>query len=49
MNRHKDEIKSYIKLLDYEDEFVNISQYDTEQNSKVKIINFIKKSKNIVG
>ena len=49
MNRHKDEIKSYIKLLDYEDEFINISQYDTEQNSKIKIINFIKKSKNIIG
>ena len=49
MKKYKKEIKSYIDLMNYEKEFNNISQYDTDENSKIKIINFIKKSKNIIG
>ena len=49
MEKHKKEIKSYIKLLDYIDECNNISQFDIDENSKIKLINFIKKSRNIIG
>jgi len=43
MNRHKKEIKDYIDLLDYEKEFKNISQFDSDEFSKIKIVLFIKK------
>ena len=49
MRKYKNKINSYINLLDYENEFNNISQCDTDENSKIKVINFIKKSKNIIG
>ena len=49
MKKYKNEIKSYINLLNYEKEFINISQYDTDDNSKIKIFRFIKKSTNIIG
>jgi hypothetical protein len=49
MKKYEKIIKSYANLIDYENEFVNISQYDTDDNSKNKIINFIKKSRNIIG
>ena len=48
MKKHKKKIKSYIDLLDYEKDFVNISQFDTDKNSKMKIINFIKNTLIIV-
>ena len=49
MKKYKIEINSYINLLDYENEFNNITQCDTDEDSKIKVINFIKKSKNIIG
>lgn len=49
MKNNKNSIKSYINLLDYEKEFFNLSEYDNDYNSKTKIINFILKSKNIIG
>ena len=49
MKKYKNKIKGYINLLDYENEFVNISQFDSDDNSKIKIINFLKKARNIIG
>ena len=43
MNKHKKEIKGYIDLLDYEKEFKNISQFDSDEFSKIKIVLFIRK------
>ena len=44
MKKYKKEIKSYDDILKYEKEFVHISQYDNDFNSKEKIIKFIKKT-----
>ena len=49
MKKYKNEIKSYKELLNYIDEFVNITKYDTDENSKIKIIKFIIKSHNFVS
>ena len=49
MKKYKNNIISYSNLMDYENEFINLSQFDTDENSKIKIFNFIRKSKNIVG
>ena len=49
MKKYKNKIKGYINLLDYENEFVNISQFDSDDNSKIKIIKFLKKARNIIG
>ena len=43
MNKHKKEIKGYIDLLGYEKEFKNISQFDSDKFSKIKIVLFIRK------
>ena len=44
MNKYKNEIKTYNDILKYEKEFVGISQYDNDENSKEKIIKFINKA-----
>ena len=44
MNKYKNEIKTYNDILKYEKEFVAISQYDNDENSKEKIIKFINKA-----
>ena len=49
MKKYKNEIKSYKEMLNYIDEFVNITKYDTDENSKIKIIKFIIKSHNFVS
>ena len=46
MKKHKNNIKKYEDLYQYLNEFVNISEYDKEEDAKMKIINFIEKMKN---
>ena len=47
--KYKKEIKCYKDLLLYQKDFVNISRYDTDENSKIKLIKFIIKSHNFVS
>ena len=47
--KYKKEIKCYKDLLLYQKDFVNISKYDTDENSKIKLIKFIIKSHNFVS
>ena len=47
--KYKNEIKCYKDILLYQKDFVNISKYDTDENSKIKIIKFIIKSHNFVS
>ena len=47
--KYKKEIKCYKDILLYQKDFVNISKYDTDENSKIKIIKFIIKSHNFVS
>ena len=49
MIKYKKEISCYKDLLLYQKDFVNISKYDTDENSKIKIIKFIIKSHNFVS
>ena len=49
MTKYKKEIICYKDLLLYQKDFVNISKYDTDENSKIKIIKFIIKSHNFVS
>ena len=49
MINYKKEISCYKDLLLYQKDFVNISKYDTDENSKIKIIKFIIKSHNFVS
>ena len=49
MIKYKKEISCYKDLLLYQKDFVNISKYDTDENSKIKIIKFIIKSDNFVS
>ncbi len=44
MKKYKNEIKTYNDILKYENEFVCISQYDNDDNSKEIIIKFINKA-----
>ena len=45
MKKHKNNIKKYEDLYQYLNEFVNISEYDNEEDAKMKIIDFIEKMK----
>ena len=47
--KYKKEIKCYKDILLYQKDFVNISKYDTDENSKIKIFKFIIKSHNFVS
>ena len=49
LDKYKKDIKYYKDLLNYQNEFNNISKYDTDENSKIKIIKFIIKSHNFVS
>ena len=49
INKYKKEIKCYKDILLYQNDFINISKYDTDENSKIKIIKFIIKSHNFVS
>ena len=49
IEKYKNEIKCYKDILIYVKDFVNISKYDTDDNSKIKIIKFILKSHNFVS
>ena len=49
LDKYKKDIKCYKDLLNYQNEFNNISKYDTDENSKIKIIKFIIKSHNFVS
>ena len=49
LDKYKKDIKYYKDLLNYQNEFNNISKYDTDENSKIKIIKFINKSHNFVS
>jgi len=47
--KYKNEIKCYKDILLYQKDFVNISKYDSDENSKIKLIKFIIKSHNFVS
>ena len=49
IQKYKNEIKCYKDILIYVKDFVNIPKYDTDDNSKIKIIKFILKSHNFVS
>ena len=49
LDKYKKDIKCYKDILNYQNEFNNISKYDTDENSKIKIIKFINKSHNFVS
>ena len=49
LKKYKNDIKCYKDILKYQNVFKNISIYDTDENSKIKIIKFIIKSDNFVS
>ena len=49
LKKYKNDIKCYKDILKYQNDFKNISIYDTDENSKIKIIKFIIKSDNFVS